>query len=419
MIHLNKINDSILDKHWKYFKNSKGYKNLMSFSMDLKIPVGERRWYEILLRREAFLKSIIIGNPNEILKTIDLFNTRVATQVVHFKLLSEFGLLKSWDEIYQNINEKAKQLSASNVIIYKTTILKELSSIDQKIKSLDLEEDLISSIDFLTFPNHKLTIKLIKNYYFKIRSVLNEKVKKSFDRLIDIFNYDKFIKGHNDWGAYNLTKELGINVCPYCNRNYVHTLKTAKGKTRPELDHYFPKSRFPFLALSIFNMIPSCHICNSNLKGSKDFYTENHMHPYLDDFNDSFHFKIEYLGKGITLPIISDLDKFNIKIEITSDDKDVIEKITNSNSTFKIEELYNFHKDVAKELVQKSIYYNKTRLDELNNFKDKDGRELFESSKEVSRFVIGNYINTDELGQRTLAKFTRDLILKTELNKLL
>ncbi len=404
--------------HWDYFKGSTGYSNLKTYSQNLSLRTEERMIYKFLIKNEIYLKLLIIGTPEETLVIINFFNETITKKNPRLGLLSEFLLLPNWADIYNSINNKSKLKSPKKTLIYKKRILNSLSKIDDKIVSLGFKKNFIVNSNVLYYKEHKLTIKLIFSFFKQIDDFLKNQIKPTNSRISQIFDYSKFINSTKSWGAYNLTKELNINVCPYCNRNYVHTLETSRGKTRPELDHYFPKSRFPFLALSLFNLIPSCHICNSNLKGSKDFYKENHMHPYMDDFNDAFHFKIEYLDKGTTLPIISDLDKFNIKIEITSDNEGVIEKITNSNSTFKIEELYNFHKDVAKELVQKSIYYNKTRLEELNNFKDKDGNNLFENRNEVSRFVIGNYIDTDKLGQRTLAKFTRDLILRTELGKL-
>lgn len=37
------------------------------------------------------------------------------------------------------------------------------------------------------------------------------------------------------------------------------------------LDHVLPKKEFPFLSLSIFNLVPSCYSCNSKFKHQKEF----------------------------------------------------------------------------------------------------------------------------------------------------
>ncbi len=84
-----------------------------------------------------------------------------------------------------------------------------------------------------------------------------------------------------NWGAYALCAESKYSMCPYCHQSFAHTLvRDAGGGFRPTLDHYYPKSNYPFLSLSIFNLIPSCYTCNSQLKGIKDFYLDQHVHPF-------------------------------------------------------------------------------------------------------------------------------------------
>lgn len=49
---------------------------------------------------------------------------------------------------------------------------------------------------------------------------------------------------------------LRLNVCPYCGRNFINQ------KSGVALDHYFPISQYPLLAVSLYNLIPCCHSCN-------------------------------------------------------------------------------------------------------------------------------------------------------------
>jgi hypothetical protein len=39
------------------------------------------------------------------------------------------------------------------------------------------------------------------------------------------------------------------------------TLNKSK-ELMPEIDHFYPKDKYPFLAVSFFNLIPSCLTCN-------------------------------------------------------------------------------------------------------------------------------------------------------------
>lgn len=61
-------------------------------------------------------------------------------------------------------------------------------------------------------------------------------------------------------------KNLGIRICPYCGRAYIYRV-VKKGKkgdvtVKPQLDHFLPKSNYPFLAMNFFNLIPCCTQCN-------------------------------------------------------------------------------------------------------------------------------------------------------------
>lgn len=70
-----------------------------------------------------------------------------------------------------------------------------------------------------------------------------------------------FEKEYNNWGkrktygSYKFVETLDLKTCPYCNRNYTFIVDEESGKLRPELDHFYPKSIYPFLAMSFYNLI--------------------------------------------------------------------------------------------------------------------------------------------------------------------
>ena len=69
---------------------------------------------------------------------------------------------------------------------------------------------------------------------------------------------------------------LEINSCFYCESSFVgiFELETETRRTF-ELDHFFPKEQYPLFSISLYNLVPSCTICNCRIKGSssfKDFY---------------------------------------------------------------------------------------------------------------------------------------------------
>ncbi|WP_428739757.1 hypothetical protein [Sulfurimonas sp.] len=58
-------------------------------------------------------------------------------------------------------------------------------------------------------------------------------------------------------------KDLDITVCPYCNRNYIQNFRKHNSlEATAQLDHFFDKKTYPYFAVSIYNLIPSCQTCN-------------------------------------------------------------------------------------------------------------------------------------------------------------
>lgn len=112
-----------------------------------------------------------------------------------------------------------------------------------------------------------------------------------------IFSYSDFSGAETvTYGAYTLAKNLNRRTCTYCNRTYTNTLSTSAGKKvmRPQFDHWYPQTRFPVLAISFYNLIPSCYICNSSVKSDTVLDLLLHVHPYVDT-NQSDEFKFNYV----------------------------------------------------------------------------------------------------------------------------
>lgn len=122
--------------------------------------------------------------------------------------------------------------------------------------------------------------ELINNF-----GVLEENSKNKVCK--EIFRYGalKYKKSVQDKStAYWLQEQLDVKVCPYCNRMYTTTLFGESG-IRPDFDHFYPRSKYPYLAVSLFNLIPSCSMCNRK-KGN--------IAEILDKENESNNFSIIY-----------------------------------------------------------------------------------------------------------------------------
>jgi len=243
-------------------------------------------------------------------------------------------------------------------------------------------------------------------------------IKKANNKIFTVFDYKSFISKSDALYAYNFTENLDISVCVYCNRQYTFTLRELDGKCRPTLDHFFDKGRHPYFALSFYNLIPSCYTCNSSLKNQTKFTFNHYLHPFSESMFEVLDFSLDISNIDFVDGGVKDFEIF-LKPSMTCVNQNLISKAEANAKVFKLKELYNRHKDHAAEIIQKSYYYDRDRIDELYDFKTATGTRLFESRMEVVEFALGNYISEKKLGKRTLAKFTRDIAFDLGLEKVL
>jgi len=188
-------------------------------------------------------------------------------------------------------------------------------------------------------------------------------------------------------------KDLDITVCPYCNRNYIFNFEKSKSlEATAQLDHFFDKSSYPFFSVSIFNLVPSCQTCNQRKsKIQNDIY-----HPFIESFNDDVKFRLKIKDSKFYY------DKDSLEIEIPRN----IDKVKSHIETFNIENLYNEHKDIALELIQKAQIYNESYIDEL--YQKYEGT-LFKNREDVLRHITGGYIEDKDINKRPLSKLIKDI----------
>lgn len=205
-----------------------------------------------------------------------------------------------------------------------------------------------------------------------------------------IFDYENWLN-YDKYNAYDFAKKLDIPTCPYCNRTYTKTVITQKGEKiiRPEFDHWFPKSEYPLLALSFYNLIPSCHICNSNVKGKTEFKLDSHFHPYNLASNVKATFSYNYKS----------CDGYRIKIN-TKDDfsRDSVE-------AFQLENIYQAHEDEVKDLIKIRQAYSDKYIEILNK-----SLKINLSKEEVYRLAFGVHYEEDKFDRRPLSKLKKDIL---------
>jgi 5-methylcytosine-specific restriction endonuclease McrA len=283
-----------------------------------------------------------------------------------------FSIFKKQGNKLHLIKKEKKQvkfditLEELNKLIYK-----KLKKFDEKI---NFEKLIISDYYYI----QKLVKFIDRN---KKYTQLNEKEKNYFYTLYQRLKKVEFIEF------------LNVKTCLYCNRNFILNFKNKNGNnTTAQLDHFFNKRTYPYLAVSLYNLIPSCSTCNLR-KSDKQV---DILHPYADDIDKEIKFsltlknaKFYYSVDGFDINVIGNSEKAKSHIEL-----------------FNLQALYNEHKDIILELIQKKYMYNESYLDELT--KKYEGT-LFKNKEDLMRLVSGGYISEDEINKRPLSKLIKDI----------
>ena len=77
-----------------------------------------------------------------------------------------------------------------------------------------------------------------------------------------------------------LQENKSLDVCPACDGKWNRIMKR---KTYTDVDHFFPKSQYPFLSTHPLNLVPICKECN-HCKGSTDPIDQHQNEPLMHIF---------------------------------------------------------------------------------------------------------------------------------------
>lgn len=248
----------------------------------------------------------------------------------------------------------------------------------------------------------------LHNFIVDFKTRFPQKLTGKFKNVLAcIFYYGD----HSKWKAYELGRKININVCPYCNRSYTFIVGNDISKgTRFEYDHFFSQELYPYLALSFYNLVPSCHICNANLKLKKEFTLQRNIHPYKEGFGDELLFSL--IPKSINfMNGVPDAYTIKFKAGIGLNFRKARRAFYNIR-IFRLEELYNMHSDYVDDIIKKAQIYNNEYVDTLFT---QFGGKLFRDKGEIKQFIVGNYLNEADFSKSVLSKLSRDIAAELDL----
>lgn len=359
---------------------------------------------------------------------IDRINTETGTSIAYLDD-HEVKALSKWDAIKNRVLEQ-KDLSERRKLILSainqktwylfdnvtaTTVSEWKANAkvisEEEVKSIELKTNLVKAVyGEKNDGDEKRKDKKNVDSDSGEKSRIKKKTKGALDLLEEIFDYKAMNESRVEGTPrHQILREIKVPVCPYCNRQYITIYPTkskSKRKDHPDieettadLDHFYIKSQYPYLALSLYNFIPSCQICNSRFKGTTDFYLYPHVYPYKTGFGDDAKFstKLDAILSG-------DKDSSDgvIELQVRSGE----EAIKNSISTFMLERVYQSHTDYVQEIKRKSEAYNEEMIGDLK----KQYGDLLGDKRSIMDFLYGQYLDQSQFYLRPLSKLTRDIL---------
>lgn len=274
--------------------------------------------------------------------------------------------------------------------------------------------------------------------------------------------------------AYWLQQQLHVDVCPFCNRIYTSTL--FRGSVRASFDHFYPKSVYPYLAISLFNLIPICDVCNKNKSDNaevllnalvcndydklepdekKTSETISIIYPYDESFDECLetnlpvHVSFRVIPKGIRQweVLHGKSEQFQIQFQPTDKAGETLEdsccgmlvpadlntrfpfknpkywvRVKNSVKLLKLEDLYNTHKNEIMRILRNRYQYNRTAIEFI--LQTLLNKEPLRNSNDTLLLEVRNMLyfanlNPDDWGLIPLNKLKADILKQMDMLEML
>jgi hypothetical protein len=281
-----------------------------------------------------------------------------------------------FDDSKENLSQKFLRLKKQNYlfryVFWKITISKILLTKENEL--IELITIINNRLNQLTDSHKEIIIKKIKN----------------------LFKYkDKY---QNSTLTPFFTENFDFRTCFYCNKDFITNFDADKKVSTFQLDHFYDKGTYPYLALSFYNLIPSCYVCNAKVKGSKNTFENNCIAPNSQNFD--FHQKVKFKlflddsCKNLHIKSKDDID-ITLKEQFTDRYDKYIE-------IFKLNERYKAHKDIVYDMIHKAELYPESRLKELQ---DLTGIPFQQIKKDIFNLIDEN----EDLSKQPFSKLVVDM----------
>lgn len=186
-----------------------------------------------------------------------------------------------------------------------------------------------------------------------------------------------------------LINSLGVTVCPYCNRNYVYSKESVN---TCDLDHFLPKDKYPIFAVSFYNLIPVCPVCNRKKHDNIFWFYPHHKERQDDVLKFSYHLK----GSDF----LTNLEQIEVDIEVQNS------KYNTQLEKLQLQDIYKHHNDIVQDILKKKQVFSDDYIENFCN----EFPQILRSKKEVEEMIYGISMDERDYGKRPLSKLTQDIL---------
>lgn len=385
------IHKRMREEHLKYYKDkvlpkikdeySKQTKNKDKVKMKF-LKYCKDNWRDLAIGKPYKLREIIkyINSSG-----LDKCLTEEYNEELHKKVFGYKGFISIQLNYYDFIINKAKEIAKER--IYNPAVVSKI------VEAINIYfPELYDDIEMQIKPVLESRPDIKRK---DLEELLDEKVDFS---AITLENYIRYRVWENSWNPYKFVYMTGIRTCPYCNRQYITPIFRYDGQMRAELDHFFAKSKYPYLSMSLYNLVPACGFCNSSLKGTREF-DKNDINPYEESLDKYMFFDVELNSKPITI---------NVRPRNGVTDTKIINSINRYNEIFKLNSTYEYHKNIAEEMGENIKRYNKNKIITI---KKKLG-DIIGNENQIRELIVGVVPEDKKLLNEPLNKLKKDILEK-------
>jgi len=349
------------------------------------------KFSDLIIKIKEIEENIIELSNDDIIQEL---NNRIRTieenDTKYIKNLKEIIIQNPLPNEYVNFNENQKK-----VLFYECNkIIKKQFDYENKYQkniSKYFEKELPPTTCYYC------NIDFINVYSKSYKDILDFLNNAPIDEIMEIPGIGKetaeIIKKKQKTITTNWKRELNLTL-PKEKKLEKFDISYIKPRNCFTLDHVLPKENYPYFALSLFNLLPSCYVCNSKLKKSNQLGikspTDNNF-----DFHEKVKFKIFLSNKNNQI-------QFNKPNSIDLYLKSINNEFDDYIKIFNLNERYSFHKYKVIEMINKRNRYPDTRIQELANITN-------QSFDRVKMDLFGEYLFDDDLSKFPLSKLTKDI----------